>query len=81
MYLSRWSTKKKGKYDFRFRIYHTSTYVENRKTYDGWMLDDYMVHDQLMLSRTNVLCELTKHCQFYAAMLQTYSSIFFNACC
>ena len=23
MYLSRWSTKKKGKYDFRFRIYHT----------------------------------------------------------
>ena len=24
MYLSRWSTKMKGKYDFRFRIYHTS---------------------------------------------------------
>lgn len=23
MYLSRWSMKKKGKYDFRFRIYHT----------------------------------------------------------
>ena len=23
MYLSRWSTKMKGKYDFRFRIYHT----------------------------------------------------------
>ena len=26
------------------------TYVENRKTYDGWMLDDYMVHDQLILT-------------------------------
>ena len=24
MYLSHWSTKMKGKYDFRFRIYHTS---------------------------------------------------------
>lgn len=26
MYLSRWSMKKKGKYDFRFRIYHTRYY-------------------------------------------------------
>ena len=25
MYLSRWPMKKKGKYDFRFRIYHTSS--------------------------------------------------------
>lgn len=28
MYLSHWSTKMKGKYDFRFRIYHTSIKIK-----------------------------------------------------
>lgn len=40
MYLSRWSTKMKGKYDFRFRIYHTRSIMKYVCTVCGWEYDE-----------------------------------------
>ena len=56
MYRSRWLTKRKGKYDFRFRNYHTRQKMANRNKKTKKATNLCIVPDELKDIRNMTLC-------------------------